>query len=228
MTFQPPRYCVQRADAPPALDAAPDHASWSAAAVAQIQNFHCSSSDHRPQTSVRLLHDDRNLYLQFEVNDRYVRSVQTRYQACVCTDSCIEFFVQPRPDRGYFNFELNCGGAMMLMYIEDPTWVGGAMRRISGVWPDHAQQIKIHHSLPTVIEREIIDAVTWRLALAVPLEIFSHYVGAVTASAENPWRGNFYKCADGSSHPHWASWAPMNGCLNFHQPQYFGDLVFGN
>ena len=37
---------------------------------------------------------------------------------------------------------------------------------------------------------------------------------------------NFFKCADDSSHPHWASWAPIGEALNFHQPQYFAPLRF--
>ena len=221
------QYIVHRVTTPPPLDAGAGEGSWSGADVATIGNFHASSSDHRPQTQVRMLHDRDNLYVQFHVPaDRYVRSIHTGYQDAVCQDSCVEFFVQPKPGRGYFNFELNCGGAMLLMYIEDPTLIGGNMRRFSGVWPEHARQIRIHHTMPTTVEREITDCVDWRLAMAVPLAIFEHYVGPILPPGGQPWHGNFYKCADGSSHPHWGSWAPMNGYLNFHQPQYFGVLQF--
>ena len=40
------------------------------------------------------------------------------------------------------------------------------------------------------------------------------------------WRGNAFKCADETSHPHWASWAPIGEALNFHAPGWFGDLDF--
>jgi len=39
-------------------------------------------------------------------------------------------------------------------------------------------------------------------------------------------RGNFYKCAEDNSHPHWASWASMGGELNFHLPDRFGWFSF--
>ncbi|MEW6117215.1 MAG: carbohydrate-binding family 9-like protein, partial [Nitrospirota bacterium] len=39
------------------------------------------------------------------------------------------------------------------------------------------------------------------------------------------WRANFYKCGDATSHPHWASWAPVEA-LNFHLPHCFGTICF--
>jgi len=39
----------------------------------------------------------------FRVEDRYVRSVHTRFGEPVYLDSCVEIFLQPRPDRGYLN-----------------------------------------------------------------------------------------------------------------------------
>jgi hypothetical protein len=39
------------------------------------------------------------------------------------------------------------------------------------------------------------------------------------------WRGNFFKCAEEISHPHWASWSPVDE-LNFHLPRCFGTIHF--
>ena len=50
------------------------------------------------------------------------------------------------------------------------------------------------------------------------------YVGRLCNLPGQTWRGNFYKCADRSSHPHWASWSPLGEPLNFHTPQFFGPL----
>ena len=38
---------------------------------------------------------------------------------------------------------------------------------------------------------------------------FDQYFGDIQPTLSRGWRGNFYKCADESSHPHWASWAPI-------------------
>jgi hypothetical protein len=40
------------------------------------------------------------------------------------------------------------------------------------------------------------------------------------------WRGNFYKCGDETSHPHWGMWAPIREGFTFHQPRFFGTLHF--
>ncbi|HEX8525109.1 MAG TPA: carbohydrate-binding family 9-like protein [Tepidisphaeraceae bacterium] len=220
------QYLVRRAVAAVPLDAEPSHPVWAAAEVACVSCFHSSSSVHRPVTQARVLHDERNLYLQFDVQDQYVRAVETEYQAAVCQDSCVEFFVQPKAGKGYFNFEFNCAGTMLLMYIEDPTVVGDRLRRFCAVWPEHARQVRIRSTVASPIHKEIAEPTRWRLSVCVPVSVFEPYVGPVLPINGHPWRANFYKCADKSSHPHWASWSPINGYLNFHQPQYFGALSF--
>jgi hypothetical protein len=50
------------------------------------------------------------------------------------------------------------------------------------------------------------------------------YCGEVRPVVGQRWRVNAFKCGDETSHPHWASWAPIGEALNFHQPEYFGWL----
>ena len=39
--------------------------------------------------------------------------------------------------------------------------------------------------------------------------------------------GNFYKCASGSSQPHYLSWNPINTEKpDFHRPDFFGKIIF--
>jgi len=38
----------------------------------------------------------------------------------VYKDSCVEFFVKPKPDKGYFNFEFIAVGTLLCSYITDP------------------------------------------------------------------------------------------------------------
>ncbi|MDE7147331.1 MAG: hypothetical protein K2O20_02960, partial [Duncaniella sp.] len=39
-------------------------------------------------------------------------------------------------------------------------------------------------------------------------------------------RGNFYKCASGTSQPHYLSWTPVpTPEPDFHQPQHFGQII---
>src|SRR5262245_25252266 len=94
---------------------------WQLAEVAEITHFRPESSSHRPRTKVRLLGSGMGLHGIFHVQDRYVRCIRQNYFDDVWKDSCVEFFVQPKPQSGYFNFEFNCGGALLCNYILDPT-----------------------------------------------------------------------------------------------------------
>ena len=85
--------------------------AWSAAHIVEIENFRPESSDHRPRTSARFLYTDDGICGIYKVDDQYVRSVRTEYCSEVWKDSCVELFVQPRANAGYFNLEMNAGGS---------------------------------------------------------------------------------------------------------------------
>lgn len=171
-----------------------------------------------------MVHDGEELHLRFDVKDRYVRSVQTEYQSAVCTDSCVEFFVQPVEGKGYFNFEVNAGGTLLVYYIEDATrGADGRLRGFHRLPAEWGQEVRIRSSLPRVVEPEITEPVEWSIEISIPLALFDAYCGAVVRSGGR-WRANFYKCGDKTSHPHWLSWAPLSA-LNFHLPDCFGSLV---
>jgi hypothetical protein len=176
------------------------------------------------------LFDESALYTLFEVHDRYVRSTYTRYQDPVCRDSCVEFFVQPAAehDGGYFNIETNCGGTLLLYYVEDPMpgADGREFSRFTIVPHDAGDLVQVHHNMSPIIEPEISTPTYWWLATRTPFRLFEEYCGKLKKGVEDAWRGNFYKCADQCSHPHWAAWADIGAELNFHQPRRFGKFAF--
>ena len=208
------------------LDAAWDSPLWQGAKEARIEHFHAASSSHRPVARARLLYDAANLYLRFRVEDCYVIARHTRFQDPVWRDSCVEFFVQPRPSSGYFSFEINCGGALLSYYIEDPTRTPGGFARFMRLAAEDGERVRISHSLPATVIPEQPGPVAWHIGCQVPLSVLETYAGPLGPLAGQAWRGNFYKCADDSSHPHWASWAPIGETLNFHQPDCFAPICF--
>jgi hypothetical protein len=190
-----------------------------------IDQFRPEGSDHRPTTSLRLLHDGRSLHGLFQVQDQYVRCVHESYGDPVYQDSCVEFFVQPKPDGGYFNFEFNCGGAFLCNYITDETGAPASFKEYVRLNLDDVQRIRVASSLPKIVEPEIIQPVSWWLAFVIPVPVMEKFVGPVGALSGQVWRGNAFKCGSGTSHPHWAAWSPVDQ-LNFHLPRCFGELVF--
>ena len=208
------------------LEAAWDSPLWQIADVARIDRFHPAGSSHRPVVLARLLYDRDNLYLRFHVDDRYVVCTHTQYQESVYQDSCVEFFVQPRSGGGYFNFEMNCGGTLLLTYIEDARRTADGFAKFTPVAVEHGQQVRICPSMPRVVFPERPEAVVWQIACQIPRDVLEAYAGPLGDLPGQVWRGNFFKCADASSHPHWASWSPIGQELNFHQPGCFAPLRF--
>jgi len=220
------RYVVRRARVQPELKGLWNGAVWSGVEALEISSFRPESSDHRPQTRAKLLYDEAYIYGIFHVRDRYVRSVETRFQGPTCYDSCVEFFVKPDVGPGYFNFEWNCGGTMLAYYITDTTRRPDDEFRVFTELPKaDGDRVAIYHSMPEVVEPEITEPTDWTLEFAIPFALIEKYAGPLGEIPRREWRANFYKCAEKVSHPHWASWSPVEK-LDFHVPHCFGTIAF--
>jgi len=199
--------------------------AWDRAPALAVDCFRPESSPHRPRTRVKLMRDGQALWGFFDVQDRYVRCRHTRFQAPVYKDSCVEFFVQPHPDSGYFNFEFNCGGALLASYITDATRTAEGFQAYRQLTPEEGQRVGVWPSMPPVVDPEIAAPRTWKLVFRVPFDLLAQYAGPLRVDEGATWRANFFKCGDETSHPHWAAWCPVDA-LNFHLPRCFGYLRF--
>lgn len=177
-----------------------------------------SSTDHNPDTQVKLQYDDKFIYGLFRVKDRYVKAVARKDQEQVCRDSAVEFFVRPPKSPRYFNFEFNCGGTMLLYDIRNLT-----AKKYEEVSREELDSVIRFHSLPKRIPVEITDPVTWELGFKIPVDFFVKRAGVKLPLDGQVWTANFTKCADATSHPHWLSWAAAR---TFHFPKDFNRLVF--
>jgi len=221
------RYTINRTAALAAPDADWDRPQWQTAETLAITHFPWADSGHRPRVHVRVLYDERALALIFRVEDRYVRAVAERFQDGVCTDSCVEFFVAPiTGSQAYFNFEVNCGGTMLLHRCPSPEERDQG-RKTENVRDEDGATIQMATTLPKFVEPEIAEPTTWAVEYHVPFALFAKYFGSQTPTPGCEWLGNFYKCGDQTSHPHWGSWAPVDTPRpNFHQPNFYQPLIF--
>jgi len=218
-------YVIRKKVTPTAPTANWEDTAWQRAETLAVNNFRPESSDHRPIVSARLLHDTTGIHGIFAVQDRFVRCVRTEYGSPVCRDSCVEFFAEPKPDRGYFNFEFNCGGTFLCWHITDPTRTPDGFKQFVRVPWDKARAVRVQASLPRIVEPEITESLAWTLRFFIPFALLEGFVGPLGEIAGQAWRGNFFKCGDETSHPHWASWSPVDE-LNFHLPRCFGRIRF--
>ena len=198
---------------------------WCDAETLTVDHFRPEGSNHRPVTNAKLVYDADGIHGIFRVEDQFVRCVHRRFQSEVWKDSCVEFFVQPVPGKGYMNFEFNCGGAFLSSYILDNERVPGGFKNFKLVSEELGRRIRVHPSLPRRVEPELVEPVTWRLRFFIPFSLFERYIGKLGPIQGQEWRGNFYKCAEDNSHPHWGAWAPVEK-VDFHRPDLFGIVRF--
>ncbi len=193
--------------------------------IAMVEHYFAKGSDHRPRTTVQVCHDRSVIHARFAVEDRFVRAVSKGYHHRIWCDSCVEFFIQPLPDRGYFNFEFSANEQFLVSYITDPERVPGGFKAFVKIPWELAKEVRVKSSLGGgLIEPEIKEQVSWTLEAAIPVALLEHYVGPLHPLSGQIWRGNFFKCGDETSHPHWGAWSPVKNEVSFHQPAYFGEL----
>ncbi|MEG2612351.1 MAG: carbohydrate-binding family 9-like protein [Alistipes sp.] len=172
---------------------------------------------YTPRVEFRMLHTGTQLCIRFEVAEHSTAAVVVADQGEVWTDSCVEFFLAV-DDSGYYNFETNCIGTMLLAFRKErptpeyaPVEVMHAVRRISTL------------SRASFVERQGDNH--WSLTLVIPPEaLFRH--------AFSSWDGlrarmNLYKCGDHLSPPHFLSWRPIATTRpDFHRPEFFVPVDF--
>lgn len=170
---------------------------------------------YAPQVGVRLFHSGERLHLRFEVREQCTQALVNEDQGAVWTDSCVEFFLS-LDERGYYNFECNCIGRLLLAFRKtkpEPTYATSEVMAL----------IRRNPTLGREPLQEFKGENTWSLTLEIPASaLFCHEISS--------WSGlkpriNLYKCGDNLSQPHFLSWQPIeNPTPNFHLPAFFREV----
>ncbi len=209
----------------PALKADWGSFEWDAAEIALLEEVRPESSGFIPGVRLKLLYNNKGISGIFSIEDKYMLCRQNKNMDPVWNDSCVEFFVKPFRNKGYFNFEFNCLGILYASYIVDPERTEFGFKDFIPFGSMDCNEVETFSSIKAPIEPECIESINWTLQFFIPYSLLERYTGILDFENSNEWSCNFYKCADESSHPHWISWSPVNK-LNFHAPESFGKLLF--
>ena len=219
----PSAYGVVHAQGPITIDGNWNKPCWEAANTFELKHVLGDIPVFHPEVKGKMMYDEKNLYVIFNVFDRFVRCKEKNINDNVWEDSCVEFFFAPDnafPKR-YFNLEINCMGVPLMRYNRVPRKDSEKLKVVD------IRQIEIGHSIKDSFEGEITDPITWTVEYRLPLHILTTYSEIAYPRKGISWRANFYKIADKSTNPHYITWAPItNGTVDFHQPGYFGEIVF--
>ena len=216
-------YKVVRLKKPMNIDANWNKQQWKNIKALEITNYMGKVPAFKPVAKAKMMYDKENLYLIFQVQDRYVRCLTDKINGPVYKDSAVEFFFSPDQNMPltYFNLETNCGGTPLLHYNLVPRKDSRQLEI------DDIKKVEIVTSLPKVIDPEMSEPVTWTIEYKIPIAVLEKY-GTITCPEKGvEWRANFYKIAENSSNPHYITWSIVeNDKPNFHMPKFFGKIVF--
>ena len=155
---------------------------------------------YRPLTTVSLAHNSGHLLADFFVRCNYLRAINSETNSRVFEDSAVIICIKPRPAvEEYYYFEFNCIGT-----------VAGCIRRpdkeVEVISADKLHRIKCTPSSGTRPFRELEGRFAWNILVELPLDI----LGLVANGFPVEVKGNFYKCASGTSQPHFLSLIPVD------------------
>jgi hypothetical protein len=173
---------------------------------------------YHPEVTVQIAYNEDELFLQYRVAEQAVKAEIAQSNGRVWTDSCVEFFLSPEGNDAYYNLEINGIGTALLGY------------RKKGEPATHASDeliatIRRISSLGNAPFPELKKQTEWQITVAVPWQVFfKHHLKPVSGTK---MRGNFYKCGDELSVPHFVSWTKIKTEKpSFHMPGFFGGLEF--
>jgi len=188
---------------------------------AEITEYPWDAEGYTPRTEVRIGWTVAGLFVRFSSSDDQLRTVYTAANDPVCRDSCVEFFLNPVPEKDsrYLNFETNAIGTLMLglgSSRHDRVLIPESEHERFGVTASLAQASAEERTIP------------WTVTYGIPLDFLQEIYGPITWTAGHTMLGNFYKCGDDTPAPHFGCWNRIEHPQpDFHRPEYFGRLVLG-
>lgn len=172
---------------------------------------------YHPLTTFSMAHSADTLFIDFFVRCNYLRAVNYKPNTPVYEDSCVGLCLQsPTNSKSYISLMINCIGTLCgKIHSADGT--------MEAIPEELLSTITCYASCGTRPFRELEGLFTWNILAEIPFKLFG------MESPEFPLeiKGNFFKCASGTSQPHFLSWMPIDSPTpNFELPDYFGKIIF--
>lgn len=184
-----------------------------------IDCYPWDNSGYKPLAFASILYDIKGMYIKLQAFEEIIIARYLKNDDPVYKDSCMEFFLNAFPaySQKYLNFEFNPFGTMLLGFGSsrtDRVYIGKMNNNIfnikSGISKNH---------------KDRKDIFSWHITFFIPFE-FLHTVYEINSCIINEMKGNFYKCGDDTSFPHYGCWNNIDKeYSDFHCPEFFGNLI---
>lgn len=238
MAYTPPKgYVCYRASSPPVIDGKLDDPAWGDAPWSDL--FLDIEGDQRPfplfRTRMKMLWDDRCLYIAAELEEPHVWANLTEHDAVIFYDNDFEVFLDPDGDNhNYAELEMNALNTTWDLFLPKPYRDGGPALHdweIRGL----KTAVAIDGTLNDPTDRDQ----GWTLEIAWPLANVKEFAPKSSFPPEEGarWRINFsrvewevtvrdgkYQKVPKKPEANWV-WSPQ-GAIDMHRPERWGYLHF--
>lgn len=199
-------YVIKQAD---------DTSNWESIEPVSISEYNWGG-DYRPKAEAKLcLVKDEGFYLRIACAEKDPKAVYTQANDPVYKDSCLEMFLNFKPQTegtGYINFEGNANGAILCCY--------GTSR--------HDRKKIVDFGIDQPKAKPFRSAGQWGYELCIPLRLIQAVYGNSSFAKGDILKGNFFKCGDETEIPHYGSWTKIQTpSPDYHLPEFFGTLEIG-
>ncbi|HUX22074.1 MAG TPA: carbohydrate-binding family 9-like protein [Spirochaetia bacterium] len=188
-------------------------ASWGT-----LDQLNWPSFPYEPKVRFGIAHSGASIYLKYRVDEQAVIAEKTLTNSQVSEDSCVELFIAPGKDDVYYNFEWSCIGTCL---------VGAGTERHGRTFvePGLIERVRRASSLGSSPFGERSMSTEWSIVVEIPVSVLSRHT--ITDLSGLRARGNFYKCGDHLTTPHYVTWSPIKSpAPDYHRPEQFGDILF--
>ena len=195
---------------------------WDDIIPIKIENYPWDETGYRPNTEVKLFYTDDEIRIKFTSCEKEIRINEDNFNGPVWEDSCVEFFFLPMPesDNRYFNFEISAQGTLLLQLDYKPP----VRHYLNYINPSYFQ---ITADVTKANFREFDNFKPWTIEYKIPFSFIKDFFKDFEIYSGKVIKGNFTKCGDKTSIPHFGSWVNIkNDTPAFHMPNFFETLTF--
>lgn len=221
----PLSYQCLRAQAPIQVDGNITDPAWRNAPW--TSDFIDIEGDSKPRpkyrTRVKMLWDDRYLYIAAELEEPDVKATLTQRDSVIFKDNDFEVFLKPLPaTKSYYEFEINALNTGWDLFLPKPYNEGG---QADNSWD--IEGLKTAIGVQGTLNNPRDKDQGWTVEMAIPLTAFASRQQVPLPRDGMTWRINFSRVqwtAGKKNEDNWV-WSPQ-GVVNMHVPQRWGFLHF--
>ena len=215
-----PQYEIHRASGPIVVDGKGDDKAWAAAGRIELIFPWEAQTGAKQKTSVRLLWDDRNLYVLYECEDTDIVAFHTEHDDPTYLDDAVEIFINPMPSQTgiYYGLEMNARAVLYDYVMYQSKYL---------FKPFDLRGVQLATFLDGTMNARGDKDKGWSLEVAIPWANFEALSpapkpGTVWAANINRWDG----VEPDRRMSNWSN--PLQPRPNPHVPERFGKLIFVN